>query len=80
VGRELVQVAFTAAQTKSAGEASATAPAAPGDAPVETRLADAPVSLPPEPRSATRGMPAAVLPWLGAVTLAVLYLLAKTFF
>ena len=72
-----MQVAFSAAQTKAgaapvgpAGEASAER-ALPADAAV--------VNVPAEPPRATRSMPAAVLPWLGAVTLAVLYLLAKTF-
>jgi len=83
VGRELVQAAFAAAQVKpgtAGGEPGATSV---GGAAVDAeRMADVPAiaTAPAEPPPTARSLPAAVLPWLGAVTLAVLYLLAKAYF
>jgi len=78
VGRELVQVALAAASGRRDG--SATTPEAspqvepqPTDA-VSLVAAPAQAVTPPAPRK----WPLALVPWLGGLTLAVLYLLGKT--
>ena len=85
VGRELVQLAFNATASTpkaAAGSLEATpvaddgsaAPTSGAAAIAETRAERA------TPEHASRRIPAGVLPWLGALTLAVFYLLAKSLF
>jgi hypothetical protein len=76
-----VQVAFAAAQARPGAAAGGPDQTAAVETLAEPERPDAPavVTPPQDSPRATRSMPAAVLPWLGAVTLAVLYLLAKTF-
>ncbi len=68
VGRELVQLAFSAVESKRGAE--------PAESAVEA------VPIPPSREVAPRpswSPPGALLPWLGGLTLAVLYLLVRTF-
>jgi cobalamin biosynthesis Mg chelatase CobN len=91
VGRELVQLAFSAATSNRNGAPGAidrdpNSTSDTGEEPSEDRAragataagmaATHQVPSMPAPRTA----PAAVLPWLGALTLVVLYLLGRTFF
>jgi len=85
VGRELVQLAFSAASTPQKGmggsleamPAAEEAPAVP--APEVAAVDGIEREHVPEAARETRRIPAGVLPWLGGLTLAVLYLLARSF-
>ena len=87
IGRELVQLEFNAAASRQSaaaiGPESALDPgasSAEGEPQPDAQLVAETRSERPLPAPTPRTIPAAVLPWLGGLTLAVLYLLAKTFF